>query len=254
VTPTRRVLVVDDDPQIVRALRAGLGVQGYEVVTAGNGETALDLTAASRVDLVILDIELPGMDGVEVVGRLRGWTQVPVLVLSAHEALDDRVRVLDAGADDYLSKPFAMEELGARMRAVMRRSNGDQPEAPVLCFEELEVDVARQQVKLSGEQVRLTPTEYRLLEAMVTNAGKLLTHSWLLSRVWGPGYGPESHHYLRIFVRQLRNKLGDDPANPRWIGTEPGLGYRWKADPDDLETTTASVSVPQASKPETPPP
>ena len=249
-----RVLVVDDDPQILRALRAGLGVQGYEVVTACNGETALDLTAASRVDLVILDLELPGIDGVEVVGRLRGWTQVPVLVLSAHEALDDRVRALDAGADDYLSKPFAMEELGARMRAVIRRTREGKAATPVLRFGELEVDLARQQVRMSDEQIRLTPTEYRLLEAMVSNSGKLLTHSWLLSRVWGPGYGPESHHYLRIFVRQLRKKLGDDPANPRWIGTEPGLGYRWKVDPDHLETTAASVSVPQASKPEIPPP
>ncbi|MGH2710088.1 MAG: response regulator transcription factor [Actinomycetota bacterium] len=254
MTSTRRVLVVDDDPQILKALRAGLAVQGYEVVTAGNGETALDLTAASRVDLVILDLELPGIDGVEVVGRLRGWTQVPVLVLSAHEALDDRVRALDAGADDYLSKPFAMEELGARMRAVMRRTREDESDAPVLRFGELEVDLPRQHVQLNGTQIRLTPTEYRLLEAMVSNAGKLLTHAWLLSRVWGPGYGPESHHYLRIFVRQLRSKLGDDPANPRWIGTEPGLGYRWKAEPGGPETTAASASVPQASTPETPPP
>jgi two-component system KDP operon response regulator KdpE len=229
------VLVVDDDPQVLRALRAGLSVEGYEVVTAGNGETALDVAAGTRVDLVLLDLELPGMDGVDVVGRLRGWTTVPVLVLSAHEALEDRVRALDAGADDYLSKPFAMEELGARMRAVMRRAREDGSDGPVLTFGELEVDIARQQVKLRGEQVRLTPTEYRLLEAMASNAGKLLTHSWLLARVWGPGYGQESHHYLRVFVRQLRRKLGDDPAVPRWIGTEPGLGYRWRVEPDPVE-------------------
>ena len=229
---SQRVLVVDDDPQIIRALRAGLGVQGYEVVTARNGETALDLAAGSRVDLVVLDLELPGIDGVEVVGRLRGWTQVPVLVLSAHEALDDRVRALDAGADDYVSKPFAMEELGARMRAVMRRASEDQSDAAILRFGELVIDRARQLVGLRGEQIRLTPTEYRLLEAMVANPGKLLTHSWLLSRVWGPGYGTESHHYLRVFVRQLRRKLADNPASPRWIGTEPGLGYRWKVEPD----------------------
>ena len=230
---SRRVLIVDDDPQIVRALRAGLAVEGYDVVTAGNGETALDVAAASRVDLVVLDLELPGIDGVEVVGRLRGWTEVPVLVLSAHETLDDRVRALDAGADDYVSKPFAMEELGARLRAVMRRSR-DAGEAgdSQLRFGDLLVDLGRQQVTLRGSELRLTPTEYRLLEAMATNAGKLLTHSWLLSRVWGPGYGPESHHYLRVFVRQLRRKLGDDSAAPRWIGTEPGLGYRWKVEPD----------------------
>lgn len=231
----RRVLVVDDDPQILRALRAGLAVEGYDVVTAGNGETALDVAAASRVDLVVLDLELPGIDGVEVVGRLRGWTEVPVLVLSAHEALGDRVRALDAGADDYVSKPFAMEELGARLRAVMRRSREDEGGGSLLQFGELEVDVARQHVQLHGKQVRLTPTEYRLLEAMVSNAGKLLTHSWLLSKVWGPGYGPESHHYLRVFVRQLRRKLADDSAAPRWIGTEPGLGYRWMVEPDRLE-------------------
>ena len=228
------LLFVDDDPQIVRALRAGLSLEGYEVVTAPNGETALDVAAGTRVDLVLLDLELPGIDGVEVVGRLRGWTEVPVLVLSAHEALDDRVRALDAGADDYVPKPFAMEELGARMRAVMRRSREGEPQASVLRFGELEVDLARQRVRLGSEAVRLTPTEYRLLEAMVSNPGKLLTHSWLLSRVWGPGYGPESHHYLRVFVRQLRRKLRDDPADPRWIGTEPGLGYRWKAEPDPV--------------------
>ncbi len=229
----RRVLVVDDDPQILRALRAGLAVEGYDVVTAGNGETALDVAAASRVDLVVLDLELPGIDGVEVVGRLRGWTEVPVLVLSAHEALNDRVRALDAGADDYVSKPFAMEELGARLRAVMRRSRDDEEVGDArLRFGELLVDLGRQQVKLGGEELRLTPTEYRLLEAMASNAGKLLTHSWLLSKVWGPGYGPESHHYLRVFVRQLRRKLGDDSAAPIWIGTEPGLGYRWKVEPD----------------------
>jgi two-component system KDP operon response regulator KdpE len=229
------VLIVDDDPQILRALRAGLTVEGYDVVAAGNGETALDVAAASRVDLVVLDLELPGIDGVEVVGRLRGWTEVPVLVLSAHEALNDRVRALDAGADDYVSKPFAMEELGARLRAVMRRSRDDETGDPQLRFGELLVDLGRQQVNLYGKEVRLTPTEYRLLEAMASNAGKLLTHSWLLSRVWGPGYGAESHHYLRVFVRQLRRKLGDDSAAPRWIGTEPGLGYRWKVEPDPLQ-------------------
>jgi two-component system, OmpR family, KDP operon response regulator KdpE len=233
---TRKVLVVDDDPQILKALRAGLSVQGYEVVTSPNGETALEMAAGTRVDLVILDVELPGIDGVEVVRRLRGWTQVPVLVLSAHEALDERVQALDAGADDYLSKPFAIEELGARMRAVMRRAQDGESDAPLLRFGMLKVDLARQHVQLNGDQVRLTPTEYRLLEAMTTHPGKLLTHAWLLSRVWGPGYGPESHHYLRVFVRQLRRKLGDDPASPRWIGTEPGLGYRWKVEPDDLVT------------------
>jgi two-component system KDP operon response regulator KdpE len=182
------------------------------------------------VDLVVLDLSLPGIDGHEVIRRLRGFSDVPVLVLSVRESQDDKVAALDAGADDYITKPFALGELLARMRALERRA---QPEAaePVLRFGELAVDLSRQLVQVGGSPVRLTKTEYRLLQAFVTHPGKLLTHRWLLSRVWGPGYATETH-YVRIYVRQLRQKLGDDVSRPRYIVTESGLGYRWRPEPE----------------------
>jgi two-component system KDP operon response regulator KdpE len=222
-------LVVDDDPQIRRALRTSLKARGHEVHTAANGETALDLLSSERIDVVVLDLGLPGIDGFEVIRRLRGWSEVPVIVLSVRESHGDKVAALDAGADDYVTKPFSIDELLARMRAVRRRV---EPEAgpSVLDFGELEIDLARQAVHLSDDRVRLTPTEYRLLEAMATNPGKLLTHGWLLRRVWGPGYGTETN-YTRVYVQQLRRKLNDDPARPRFILTEPGLGYRWLPEP-----------------------
>jgi two-component system, OmpR family, KDP operon response regulator KdpE len=229
---SRRVLVVDDDPQILRAVRTGLRARGYEVATAGNGETALDHLAAEPVDLVVLDLSMPGIDGHEVIRRLRGFSDVPVLVLSVRDSQDDKVAALDAGADDYVTKPFALGELLARMRAVGRRTQPDTggPDA-VLRFGELEVDLSRQLVQLADRPLRLTKTEYRLLEAFVIQPGKLLTHRWLLSRVWGPGYASETH-YVRIYVRQLRKKLGDEVSRPRFIVTEPGLGYRWLPEPD----------------------
>jgi two-component system, OmpR family, KDP operon response regulator KdpE len=227
-----RVMVVDDDTQILRAVRTSLQARGYEVVTAGNGETALDQLSTAAVDLVILDLSLPGIDGHEVIRRLRSWSDMPVLILSVRESQAEKVAALDAGADDYVTKPFSIEELLARMRAVERRVAGDGGQGPpLLSFGDLEVDLVRHLVRQGGQDVRLTPTEYRLLEAMVTNPGKLLTHRWLLGKVWGPGYTTESH-YLRVFVRQLRRKLGDQPARPRYITTEPGLGYRWKPEPD----------------------
>jgi two-component system, OmpR family, KDP operon response regulator KdpE len=227
---SQRVLVVDDDPQILRAVRTNLKGRGYEVVTAGNGETALDAAGREAFDLVVLDLGLPGLDGHEVIRRLRGFTDVPVLVLSVRDTQQDKIEALDAGADDYVTKPFSMEELLARMRAVERRSHPEPP-APRLRFDDLEVDLARRRVTLRGEDVRLTPTELRLLEAFVTNPGKLLTHRWILTKVWGPGYVTETH-YVRIYVRALRRKLDDDPSRPRFIVTEPGLGYRWRPDPD----------------------
>ena len=223
-----RVLVVDDDPQILRAVRTSLHARGYEVTTAPNGETALDLLAGDTPDIVLLDLGLPGIGGLEVLQKARGWTNVPVIVLTVVEAQAQKVAALDAGADDYLTKPFVMEELLARMRAVARRAAATES-APVLHFGPLEIDLSRELVRLDEEPVRLTPTEYRLLETMATRPGKLLTHTWLLQRVWGPGYSTESH-YLRVFVRQLRKKLGDDPTRPRWIVTEPGVGYRWMAE------------------------
>ena len=226
-----RVLVVDDDPQILRAVRTSLQARGHQVLTAGNGETALDVLAREAVDLVLLDLGLPGMDGQEVIRRVRSWSDVPIIVLSVREGQDEKVRALDSGADDYVTKPFGMAELLARMRAVRRRAEPEEGRPAVLRFGDLEVDLARRLVRLRGEVVHLTPTEHRLLEAMATNPGKLLTHRWLLQRVWGPGYATEAQ-YLRVFVRQLRAKLGDDPARPRFVVTEPGLGYRWKPDPD----------------------
>jgi two-component system, OmpR family, KDP operon response regulator KdpE len=226
-----RVLVVDDDPQILRAVRTSLQGHSYEVLTAGNGETALDLLPDSDVDLIVLDLGLPGMGGQEVIERVRAWSDVPIIVLSVRDGQHDKVDAFDAGADDYVTKPFGMPELLARMRAVRRRAEGDR-RPPVVRFEELEVDLGRQLVRMGDLVIHLTPTEYRLLEAFVTNPGKLLTHRWLLQKAWGPGYATENQ-YLRVFIRQLRSKLGDDPAQPRFIVTEAGLGYRWKPDPDE---------------------
>jgi two-component system, OmpR family, KDP operon response regulator KdpE len=228
---TVRVLVVDDDAQILRALRTSLNARGYEVHTAPNGETALEILSRDNVDLVILDLGLPGIDGHEVIRRVRGWSDVPIIVLSVRDSQEQKVTALDSGADDHVSKPFEMEELLARMRAVRRRSSSEPPRA-VLRFGQLEVDLEREAVKLEGELVHLTPTEYRMLEAMATHPGKLLTHTWLLQKVWGPSYAQESH-YLRVYIRQLRRKLRDDPARPRFILTESGLGYRWKPEPED---------------------
>jgi two-component system, OmpR family, KDP operon response regulator KdpE len=227
-----RVLVVDDDAQVLKAVSTALRTRDYEVATAMNGETALETVAAKPADVVVLDLSLPGIDGHEVIRRIRDFSDVPILVLSVRESQDDKVAAFDAGADDYVTKPFAIGELLARMRALERRSHPEAEGQAVLRFGELEVDLPRQRVRLHGEDVQFTPTEYRLLEAMVTNPGKLLTHRWLLSRVWGPGYQEESH-YVRIYVRYLRRKLRDDPSRPRFIVTEPGLGYRWRPEPDD---------------------
>jgi two-component system KDP operon response regulator KdpE len=226
-----RVLIVDDDEQIREALRRGLRARDYDVLTAGNGETALDVLTGAAVDVVVLDLGLPGIDGHEVIRRLRAFTDVPVVVLSVRESQSEKVTALDAGADDYVVKPFGMDELLARMRAALRRARPEEAR-PRLAFGDLEVDLARQRVQLGGQQVHLTPTEYRLLEALATNAGKLLTHAWLLRRVWGPAYDRESH-YVRVYIQQLRQKLGDDPGRPRYIITEPGLGYRWKPEPEE---------------------
>jgi len=223
-----RVLVVDDDPQIRRAVSTSLRAHRYEVATAADGEAALEQLSAGNYDLVVLDLGLPGIDGHEVIKRLRAWSHIPVIVLSVRETQDEKIAALDAGADDYVTKPFGIEELLARMRAVERRTATETP-PPVMRYGELEIDLARQLVRLLGDQVSLTPTEYRLLEAMASNPGKLLTHQWLLNKVWGPGYGSES---LRVYVKQLRKKLRDDPTRPRWITTEPGMGYRWRAQPD----------------------
>src|SRR5438034_1969705 len=226
-----KVLVVDDEPQILRALRTALRARSYDVLTAGTGEDAIEEASTKDPDLIVLDLGLPDLDGVEVIRRLRSWSDVPVIVLSVRETQADKVAALDAGADDYVTKPFGVEELLARMRATTRRTAGPDPARAVLHFGELEVDLARQLVRLGDATVRLTATEYSLLVLMVTNPGKLLTHRWLLRKVWGPSYGDESH-YLRVYIRQLRQKLGDDAAQPSYIATEPGVGYRWLQEPE----------------------
>ena len=226
-----RVLVVDDDSQMLKAVTNALSARGYEVLKAGNGETALSLAAEEDLDLVLLDLGLPGIEGHEVIRRLRAWTDLPVIIISVRNSQEEKVAALDAGADDFITKPFGMKELLARMRAVRRRAVSEGELEPVICFDGLEIDLLKKLVKLDGESVHLTPTEYRLLESMATNPGKLLTHTWLLQKVWGPGYGTESN-YLRLYVRQLRRKLSDTPSAPRWITTEPGLGYRWLPEPN----------------------
>jgi two-component system, OmpR family, KDP operon response regulator KdpE len=222
-----RILIIDDEPQIVRALSTSLKADGFEIETSVDGLAALDKVTMWQPDLVILDLGLPDIDGVEVIRRLRGWSQVPVIVLSARDGRSDKVQALDLGADDYVNKPFAIEELLARLRATLRRTKVQPPSGPVLTFGDIRVDLDRTQASRDGEPLRLTRTEWALLEAFVTNPGKLLTHQWLLRRVWGQGYTLNQSHYLRIYVRQLRQKLGDDVASPKYVATERGMGYRW---------------------------
>jgi two-component system KDP operon response regulator KdpE len=224
-----RILAVDDEPQILRAIRTSLAARGHEVLTAPNGETALGSLSAAQVELVILDLGLPGIDGVEVIRRLRTWSAVPVIVLSVRDGQADKVAALDAGADDYLTKPFGMDELQARMRAVLRRTGQAEEERPVVRAGDLEIDLAKHLVTRGSRTIHLTRTEFALLEMFVTHPGKLLTHRWLLQKVWGEGYQDESH-YVRVFVAGLRKKLEQDPSSPALILTEPGVGYRWMPD------------------------
>jgi two-component system KDP operon response regulator KdpE len=223
-----RVLVVDDEPQIRRAMRTSLEAHGYEVRTVGTGKEAVVSAAEDNPELVLLDLGLPDLDGTEVIRRVRSFSKVPIIVLSVRDRQTDKVAALDAGADDYVTKPFGVEEVLARLRAALRRSHAGEPSPPIVRFGEIEVDVGRRLVTVRDSPVHLTRTEYALLEAFVSNPGKLLTHQWLLRRVWGVGYGEESH-YLRVYVRALRRKLGDEASAPRLILTEPGVGYRWIA-------------------------
>ncbi|MFF2652719.1 response regulator [Streptomyces sp. NPDC058045] len=225
-----RVLVVDDEPQIVRALVINLKARGYEVDSAADGAEALRLAAARHPDVVVLDLGLPDMDGVEVIRDLRGWTRVPVLVLSARHSSDEKVEALDAGADDYVTKPFGMDELLARLRAAVRRAEptgADGTEA-VVATEDFSVDLVAKKVHRDGRDVRLTPTEWHLLEVLVRNAGRLVGQKQLLQEVWGPSYGTETN-YLRVYMAQLRRKLEADPSHPRHFITEPGMGYRFES-------------------------
>jgi two-component system, OmpR family, KDP operon response regulator KdpE len=221
-----RVLVVDDEPPIVRAVAANLRVRGYEVLTVASGDAALAAVEAHQPDCVVLDLGLPGIVGLEVLRRLRTWTEVPVVVLTAIDSERDKVTALDLGADDYVTKPFGVAELMARIRVALRHARGATADRPrVVQAGELSVDLDAKLVTRDGAAVRLTPIEYRLLETLATNAGRLCTHRFLLERVWGPGYGDESH-YLRVYMANLRKKL-DDPSAPQVLLTEPGMGYRF---------------------------
>jgi two-component system KDP operon response regulator KdpE len=220
-----RVLLVDDDPQLSRALRITLRAAGYQVVTAVDGRTALKEAANEHPDVVVLDLGLPDMDGVQVLAGLRPWYSGPVLVLSARADSHDKIDALDAGADDYVSKPFDMGELLARLRALLRRRTAENDE-PVITTDHLTIDLAAKQVTVDGTVVRLTPTEWALLSELVRAPGRLVSQRQLLQTVWGPAYEKETH-YLRVYLAQLRRKLEPDPARPRYLHTEPGMGYRF---------------------------
>jgi two-component system KDP operon response regulator KdpE len=219
------VLVIDDEPQIRRALSTNLSARGYELHLAASGEEGLDLAGAAHPDLVIVDLGLPGIDGVEVVRRLRSWTRVPIVVLSVRDGEDVKVLALDAGADDYVTKPFGMDELLARLRAALRRVV-PADEQPLVVAGHLRIDLAARHVSASGVDVKLTPTEWHLVEVLVRNAGRLVSHRELLQEVWGPAYGRETN-YLRVYFGQIRRKLELEPARPRHFVTEPGVGYRF---------------------------
>ncbi len=219
-----RVLIVDEEAQIRRFLRISLEANGYRVFETVTGEEAVQEVARLRPDLVILDLELPDMIGFEVLRRIREWTSTPVIVLSVRSDDRDKIAALDGGADDYLTKPFSVDELMARLRVALRHAQPS-PEEQVFVLDDLQVDLVRRLVTVRGEQIRLTPTEYALLRLMIQNAGKVLTHKQILRAVWGPEYVNETH-YLRVYFAQLRQKIEHDPALPRLLVTEPGVGYR----------------------------
>jgi two-component system KDP operon response regulator KdpE len=219
---------VDDDAQILRALRINLTARGYQVLTAVDGTSALRAAADGHPEVVVLDLGLPDLDGTEVIAGLRGWTQVPIIVLSARTDSHDKVDALDAGADDYVTKPFGMAELLARLRAAVRRASTGQVDGePVVVTDAFSVDLAAKRVMQDGEEVHLTPTEWGILEQLVRNAGKLVGQRQLLQEVWGPAYGKETN-YLRVYLAQLRRKLERDPAHPKHLITEAGMGYRFE--------------------------
>lgn len=221
-----RVLAVDDEPPMLRALSTNLRARGYDVDLAPTGEAALDLAARHHPDIVILDLGLPGITGLEVIRGLRGWTDVPILILSARDGEDDKIAALDAGADDYVTKPFGMGELLARLRAALRRAVPGEQE-PIVETADFTVDLTAKRVVTTAGEARLTPTEWHLVEVLVRNAGRLVTSRQLLREVWGPHYGEETN-YLRVHFAHIRRKLEPDPSRPRHFITEPGMGYRFE--------------------------
>lgn len=233
--PDQTILIIDDEPQIRRVMRTTLTSQGYSVVEAKSGEEALDLIRAERADLIILDVNLPGISGLETCREIRASSDVPIIMLTVRNTERDKVQALDAGADDYVVKPFGVEELMARIRATLRRATpGDAP--PAFVTDDLSIDFEKRAVTVKGSAVKLTPKEFELLRQLVTNTGKSQAHRRLLQAVWGPDYGEETE-YLRVFINQLRKKIEPDPQHPRYIHTEPWVGYRFE---------------PPAAKPRTP--
>ncbi|MFF4642529.1 response regulator [Streptomyces sp. NPDC001389] len=224
-----KVLVVEDDPQLVRALRINLEARTFEVETASDGKAALRLTFASKPDVIVLDLGLPDIDGVDVIKEVRKTRGVPILVLSARHTSEEKIQALDAGADDYVTKPFSMDELLARLRAAARRgeASAPSPDISVVTTEDFTVDLIAKKVRRGSRSVRLTPTEWHLLEILITNPGRLVSQRKLLLEVWGPTYS-EHTNYLRVYMAQLRRKLEADPSHPRYLITEPGMGYRFE--------------------------
>lgn len=226
-----RVLLVDDDPVILKFVGANLKARNFDVTTAEDGESALKAMEQTLPDLVILDIMMPGMDGVEVCRRIREWSRVPVIMLTAKNELNDKVTLLNLGADDYITKPFGIEELLARVRAVLRRKSGANiPDAVIFVSDELQINFAERLVTVDGKAINLSPTEYDLLRELAQNVGKVLTHQMLLSRVWGAEYGNETE-YLRVYVGRLRSKIEADPKKPKHILTKTGIGYHLQKHP-----------------------
>lgn len=221
------ILVADDEPKILMFIRANLEARGYEVHLAQDGVEAVQQAGLVAPELIVLDVNMPRMDGIEACRRIRQWSSVPIIILSVRGDEKDKVRALDEGADDYVTKPFGIEELLARIRVALRRSTATPAvSTPTFTFGDLEVDFSNRVVKRNGQPIRMTPTEYELLAYLVSNAGKVLTHKQILHNVWGPEYGEESE-YVRVFMRQLRSKIEDDPSNPEYIVTEPRVGYRF---------------------------
>lgn len=235
-----KILIADDDPQLLRALRVTLGARGYEIVTATNGKEAISAAIEHHPDLYMIDLGMPKLDGVQVISELRGWTDAPILVVSGRTGAADKVEALDFGADDYVTKPFFIDELLARIRALTRRMATPEAE-PLVTLGDVTVDVASKSVVRSGTDgstyIRLTPTEWRILELLVRNAGSLVTRQALLRDIWGPVHVTETG-YLRLYVAQLRKKLEPDPANPVYILTEAGMGYRLRLEPSSPDDKT----------------
>ncbi|MBZ4687871.1 MAG: two-component system, OmpR family, operon response regulator KdpE [Clostridia bacterium] len=226
-TSGARVLVIDDESQIRKMLKVALKAHGYEIEEASLGQEGLEKAAVFHPDLIILDLGLPDVDGFQVINRLREWSQVPVIILSVKEQEEDKIKALDAGADDYVTKPFSMGELLARVRVALRHAAKTEDE-PVLTIGELTIDLAHRLVTVGGQPIKLTPTEYDILKNLALHAGRVLTHQQLLRSIWGKEY-QEENHYLRVYIGQLRRKIEPDPTQPTYIITEPGVGYRLMA-------------------------